>query len=250
MLNNLIYYPSKEHIDNPSNHNIIYKDIIVNDIYHGWLIEYTVNNKPEFINNKYILFLHGNAGNISNRMAYIVKFYNTGFNMLIIDYPGFGISKGTASRKENLKCCALFLKYLVNTLGIKLNNIILYGESIGGYFAIELANMYNIKYLILQSTFTNLNELVKSKFSIGLLTKYINLGYDNIENIKKRYKRNKIEKKLNTLVIHSKTDELIPFEHSTILEKYSTSFYECDGKHSSPVIDNKYINAIIKFISN
>jgi esterase/lipase len=249
MLNSLIYYPSKDHIDTPANHNIIHKDIVINSKYHGWLIIYPVKEKPTFINNKYILFLHGNAGNISYRMHYIIQLNKIGFNILIIDYPGFGLSKGIPNKKENSKCASLFLKYLVNTLRINPDNIIIFGESIGGYFAIELANQYNMKYLILQSTFTDINNLIRDKYMFGILTKYIRIGYNNMEQLVQRHRRNKIDKKLCTMVIHSKEDEIIPFNHFENLSKYSTDKYECRGLHSTPELNSEYINNIINFIN-
>ena len=249
MLNNLIYYPSNKHIDTPSNYNIIHKDIVINGKYHGWLIICPVNNKPIIANSKYILFLHGNAGNISYRMNYIIQLNKIGFNILIIDYPGFGLSKGVPNKMDNSNCASLFLKYLVNTLMIKSDDIIIFGESIGGYFAIELANKYNMKYLILQSTFTDINELIRDKYMFGILTKYIKLGYNNIELLRTRYKMNKIDRKLNTMVIHSKEDEIVPFRHFEKLIQYSTDKYECKGTHSTPEIDYNYIDNIIKFIN-
>ena len=70
-----------------NNYNIIHKDIVINGKYHGWLIICPVNNKPIIANSKYILFLLGNAGNISYRMNYIIQLNKIGFNILIIDYP-------------------------------------------------------------------------------------------------------------------------------------------------------------------
>ena len=142
-----------------------------------------------------------------------------------------------------------FIRFHIREGNFQLSNIIIFGESIGGYFAIELANKYNMKYLILQSTFTDINELIRDKYMFGILTKYIKLGYNNIELLRTRYKMNKIDRKLNTMVIHSKEDEIVPFRHFEKLIQYSTDKYECKGTHSTPEIDYNYIDNIIKFIN-
>ena len=49
-----------------------------------------------------MLFFHGNAGNISHRMEYLLMFYRLGYNMFIFDYRGYGESSGSPSESGYL----------------------------------------------------------------------------------------------------------------------------------------------------
>ena len=81
----------------PKSINLNFIDIYIevnNDILHGWFI----NNSNSL--EKLILFLHGNAGNISTRLDHIKMLYDIGFSVLIFDYPGYGKSQGNPNEKK------------------------------------------------------------------------------------------------------------------------------------------------------
>jgi len=264
-----LFFPSKEINKTPENINIPYRnvflDILGNDIskeisdnnneiekqfYHGWYIE--GHNKNSITNGKCILFIHGNAGNISFRLTYIQKFYELGFSLLFFDYPGFGKSWGIPNEENCIKSSHLFYKYLINVCMIQQSNIILYGESIGGSIASSLANLCNPKYLILQSTFTDIkliiNKIVNLSYFNFLITN--NIGFDTLQNIKNRFKLNKLNKKMKTYIINTSEDELIDINHAIELSKYSDKYYLCTGPHSNITIDSDFIFHILSFIKD
>ena len=246
-----LFFPNKEIKKTPTYLNLEYEDIYVNDIndennkYHGWFIQGTYKNS--ITENKCILFFHGNAGNISFRLSYIEKIIELGFSMLIFDYPGFGLSVGIPNENICIKCSDLFYKYLLNDKKFLSKNIIFYGESIGGSIASSLANIYNIKYLILQSTFTDIKEIIKNiiSFDIYMIS---NIGFETLKNLEKRYKLNKLDKKMKTLIIHSNDDELIDNNHSNLLAKYADKLYIANGSHSNINIDSDFIFNLLSFI--
>jgi esterase/lipase len=194
---------------------------------------------------------------------------------MIFDYPGFGLSEGYPNEESCLEVSELFYKYLHENKKYSKKNIIFYGESIGGSIATTLSVKTKIKYLILHSTFSNISLIIKQFIYIPSIV-LDKIGFNTIDSLKKRYKLNilkinkninensdKIENednktllnkknkelKLKTLIIHSKEDELIPFFHALEMSKYSTDFYECEGKHSSPKINKEFLEKIIKFIN-
>ncbi len=285
ILENFVFNPDKDLKTKPSDFNMSYEDIFLSNSnsstssifykYHGWYIENTSNFNIEL--SKYvILYFHGNAGNISTRIHFLNKLYSLGFSIMIFDYPGFGLSEGNPNEESCLEVGNLFYNFLVENKKYTRKNIIFYGESIGGCIASHLALKTKIKHLILHSTFTNISLIIKRFFYLPSLI-LEQIGFNTIYHLKKRYKlnmlvmdkskknikddENKIEdlnnndiqdnnnkSKLKTLVIHSKEDELIPFIHAIELSKYSTDFYECEGKHSSPKINKEFLDQIIKFI--
>jgi len=250
-LEQFLFFPNKELKRTPAILNIEYENVIVNDSndandkYHGWFIQ--GNFKNSLTQDKCILFFHGNAGNISFRLNYIEKLYELGFSILMFDYPGFGLSTGIPNENSCIKCSDLFYKYLINDKKIKYIDIIFYGESIGGSIATSIANKYNIKYLILQSTFTDIKELIKNIISFNIFM-IDNIGFETFKNLEDRYKLNKIEKKMKTLVIHSNNDELIDISHAEKLSKIADKLYICDGSHSNLNIDTDFIFNLLSFI--
>ena len=249
-LEQFLFFPNKEIKKTPSCLDIEYEDIYIdyeNDKYHGWFIQ--GNHKNSITINKCILFFHGNAGNISYRMNYIEKLYELGFSLLLFDYPGFGLSTGIPNENLCVKCGEEFYKYLLIKKNILMKDIIFYGESIGGSIASSVANIYNVKYLILQSTFTDIKEILKNIVNLNIFM-MSNIGFETLNNLKIRFKLNKINKKMRTMIIHSEDDELIDNTHAKNLSLYSDKLYMGTGAHSNLNIDSDFIFNLLSFIKD
>jgi esterase/lipase len=248
-----LFFPNKDIKKTPNNLNIEYEDVYIdysdessmNEKFHGWYIN--GNYKNTLTQSKCILFFHGNAGNISFRLNYIKKLYDLGFSLLFFDYPGFGLSSGIPNEELCINCGKEFYNYLVNNKKFSNKEIILYGESIGGSIAISVANIYNVKYLILQSTFADIKEIIKLVTTFNFML-YNNIGFETLECLKIRYKINKINKKMKTMIIHSNEDELIDTNHAIQLSKYADNYYLSSGSHSNINMDDDFIFNILSFI--
>jgi len=245
-----LFFPNKEIKKNPSYLGIQYEDIYLklenNDKVHGWFIEGSYKNS--ITQSKCILFCHGNAGNISFRLYYIQKLYELGFSLLFFDYPGFGLSEGNPNENTCVDTGKIFYEFLLKEKKFDNKNIILYGESIGGSIASSLANIYNVKYLILQSTFTDIKEIIKLVTTFNILSNIV--GFMTLENLKIRHKLNKIQKKMKTLIIHSNDDELIDNNHAIELSKYADIIHLCSGTHSNILMDDDFIFILLSFIKD
>ena len=193
-----VFFPKKGLDKNPTNIGIEYQDVYLsynNNNIHGWYIKNNNTNNIK-IKDKIILFFHGNAGNISFRLNYIQKLYEIGFSLLFYDYPGFGLSEGIPNEESCVNTGRLFYNFLIEKKKYISNNIIFYGESIGGAISCNLANVLNIKLLILQSTFTDIKYVIQNLLInnyIGLVVE--NIGFETINYLKHRYKKNLIKKK-------------------------------------------------------
>ena len=242
-----VFFPCRELKKFPSNLNIDYEDVYLtynDNKIHAWFIQ--GDNKNENTKDKVIFFFHGNAGNISFRLNYIKKLNELSISLLFFDYPGFGLSEGIPNEENCIECGNLFYNYLLEK-NFKKNNIIFYGESIGGSIACSLAYRLNPKYLILQSTFTDIKLIIRKILSIDFLS-ITDIGFDTLSKLRYRFKINKIKKIMKTLVIHSNDDELIDISHAYELEKYSDKLLICEGSHSNIIIDNDFIFNLITFI--
>lgn len=256
-LQRFVFFPDPVLYKTPDFYSIPFENIFLSppehsesiyEKYHGWFLENNQNpNHPLPLHKYVILFFHGNAGNISTRLSFLKKIYETGFSILIFDYPGFGKSDGVPTESSCVSCASLFYQYLHETKKYSSKYIIFYGESIGGCIAAHTALSHKIPNLILQSTFTEIKNVILNHVQIPHFL-VSSLGFQTLQYIKKRSKLNRMNTHLKTLVIHSQEDELIPFEQGRELAKYADDFFECEGKHCSPKINSLFLEKMIDFI--
>ena len=159
-------------------------------------------HKKDIKKYKTILFLHGNAGSLENRVHKINHFNDMDVNFLIISWRGFSGNKGQPTEKGLYKDAKSAVEWLINE-GIKQENIIIYGESLGTGIATEIAQNKNFAGIILESPFTSMVAAGKSKypiFPIGLLLKDKYESDKKIKNIKSPI-----------LIMHGEADTIVPF---------------------------------------
>ncbi|EAK89191.1 conserved expressed protein [Cryptosporidium parvum Iowa II] len=163
-----------------------------------------------------IVFFHGNAGNIGHRLPRFLEFYNLiGVNIFAVSYRGYGDSEGTPSEEGFYLDAKASLEYVLSrTDVVDKNMIFLYGHSIGGAVAIDLASKYNVTGVILENTFTNIKSVAFRVYPIfkyfGFFFKFIQrLKFDSVSKISRV--------KSPILFVVGNEDEIIPPTHSVEL---------------------------------
>jgi fermentation-respiration switch protein FrsA (DUF1100 family) len=197
-----------------------------------------------------LLFCHGNGGNMAHRLESINIFNELDINCLIFDYRGYGTSDGKPNEDGLYIDAQTAYDWLINEKKISPENIIIYGQSLGGSVAAYLASNVKAKGLIIESCFTSYTDIAKKYYPympIKLLAKY-------------GFKTNDYLKKVNcpVLIIHSRNDELIPFEFGLRLyaaAKEPKEFIEISGGHNdgflcSGQIYREGLSNWLKFIEN
>ena len=162
----------------------------------GWF------HKKDLKNLKTIVYFHGNAGKLENRIYKLNYFKEMDVNFLIIAWRGFSGNNGKPSEKglyEDGKSAIIWLK----NLGLLEKDIIIYGESLGTGIATELAQNNKYAGLILETPFTSMIEAAKNFYPyipVGLL-------------LKDKYKNDKKISNINIplLVMHGENDQIVPF---------------------------------------
>lgn len=206
---------------------------------YGWFIP--PDNNPK----GYVLFSHGNAGNIADRLESVSIFRKMDLGVLVYDYGGYGKSTGTPSEK---RCCedAYFMwLWLTREKKILPQNIILFGRSLGGAVTADLATRVECAGVVLESTFLSTIEVAKDIF--GWVPKFFAKGNE----FNTREKVPKI--KAPVLVIHSPEDTLVRYYHGKKIyelvnsEKY---FLEIKGDHNNGFVltGDKYVEELRAFI--
>ena len=159
-------------------------------------------HKKNIKNYKTILFLHGNAGSLDNRIHKINHFKEMKINFLLVSWRGFNGNKGKPTEQglyEDGRSAVRWLK----SQGISEKNIILYGESLGTGIVTEIAQNKNFAGIILESPFTSMIDAGKDKYPY-LPVKLL---------LKDKYESNKKIKNIKSpvLIMHGKVDTIVPF---------------------------------------
>jgi uncharacterized protein len=149
-----------------------------------------------------VLYLHGNAGNISHRREIIESFSSLPANVLALDYRGYGRSEGTPSEEGLYRDARAAWDYLTGTRGVRPDRVVVYGESLGGAVAVDLAARVRPCALVVQSSFTSIADMAAEVMPF-------------VPRFLVRTKMNSLEKiarvRAPVLVVHSPADEVVPY---------------------------------------
>lgn len=115
-----------------------------------------------------ILFLHGNAGNASDRLPNAALLAGLGAHVLLLEYRGYGRSEGTATEHGVYQDAQAALLHLVEARGIPENRIVVFGRSLGGAVAVDAVAKRPVAGVILESTFTSLAGMVRALLHLPL----------------------------------------------------------------------------------
>jgi pimeloyl-ACP methyl ester carboxylesterase len=130
-----------------------------------------------------VLFFHGNAGNISHRLDYVRMFRDLGLATLIIDYRGYGRSSGTPSEEGSYLDAEAAWQHATKVLGYAPDRIVIFGESLGGAVAAQLAEGHRPGALILASTFTSVPDLGAELYPWLLVRLLARIHYDTLNRL-------------------------------------------------------------------
>ena len=239
-----IYFPQSEIVATPEVISLDYEELTLTtsdgiEINAWWI--------PHSNARATLLFLHGNAGNISHRLDSINIFYQLGLSVLIIDYRGYGKSTGKPSEQGTYIDAETAWRYLIDEKKIKNNEIIIFGRSLGGAVASWLAEKYPSAALILESNFTSIAD-IGSHYYPYLPTKMLaRIKYPSIDRM------SNIKSPL--LVIHSADDDIVPYKFGKqLFEKANKPklFMDIVGGHNEGFLisGNKYSDGIDHFITD
>ncbi len=198
----MTFFPYKKLEQTPQDWGLEYEDVQLETVdgvsLHGWYIPRSGSHGVQ----KTLLFFHGNAGNISHRRTSLEIFHRLGLNVFIFDYRGYGNSQGKPDEEGLYKDARAAWLYLTEQRGIKQDDIILFGRSLGGVVAAELAAEVQPGALILESVFSSARDVANVIFPV--LSRLVLLRYD-FNTV--AYVR---QVACPVLVLHSPDDEIIP----------------------------------------
>lgn len=170
---------------------------------HGWWT-------PPPVGGPCLLFFHGNAGNVSQRAEMIKSWSDRGWGVFALDYRGYGKSEGKPSEKSLYSDAESALEWLVGERQIPPRRLVVYGRSLGGGVATELAVRHpEVGGLILEATFRSLAAIGQRHYPILPVGLLLRTRFDNLSKMP--------EMRIPVFVVHGRRDGLVPIEEGEAL---------------------------------
>lgn len=177
-----------------------------------------------------VLFLHGNAGNVLSQVSLAMPLVKKGYQVLVLDYSGYGFSTGKPKRKKMVQDATSALQMLRKRPDVAGTKIILYGQSMGGQVASRTAelNEKDIDALVTEGAPSSHKDIAAAMFPILALPARVLVleRYSTYTSLHRFHKP--------VLVIHSSEDEVCPFRMGQKNYRHANdprSFYEIKNKH-------------------
>ncbi len=216
----LFFQPQKNHVLSPERFELEYQDVNFKSadgvMLHGWYLPAQGKTKGT------VLFLHGNAENISTHILSIYWLPGRGYNVFIIDYRGYGRSQGQADVAGALADIEAALQTLIARPDIDPDRIVVLGQSLGGALAISAVAQSqlrsHIKAVVVDSAFSSYGIITREKMADFWLTwplqwipwLTIDDSFSPVNTIAKI-------SPVPVLIIHNEQDQIIPVHHATRL---------------------------------
>ena len=238
---NLLYNPSENNYLNDKI-NFKFQEIFIEtdeDIkLKSWFI------KKDLKKFKTVVFFHGNAGNLLNRVHKLNELNKLDLNVLLTSWRGFSGNKGKPSEKGLYIDGQSALNWLYGK-GIKEENIIVYGESLGTGVATHLSQNKNFAGVILETPFTSMIDAAKNFYPYIPVSLLLKDKFDN---------KNKIRNiNVPVLIMHGEADQIVPFfMGKKIYEDAKEPKYSYFTKHDNHMMeyDENLIKALNSFLKS
>lgn len=245
IVTSLLFFPDKDFSAHPRDYGLreMEVSILVREgvRLHGWFFKAEAPKAT-------LLFFHGNAGNISGRISKAQAWLEYGISVFLVDYRGYGKSSGEIQRAGDLiEDAQAALGWLEEEQKTPSERIILYGESIGSYPAIELARQKQFLGLVLEAPFSTLLDLARTHYPWVPAFLLKDFPMNNVEAIS--------EAQAPVFILHGNQDETCPIGMGERLYERAPApkefFRVSGGAHNDlpEVAGTDYVKAPYEFLA-
>lgn len=244
-----VFFPERDLAGTPAEVGLEYQDVRLSTVtgegLHGWFVPGDGETT--------LLWFHGNAGNIGGRVDNLLMLHDAlGVSVFIFDYRGYGESEGTPSEAAMYEDAEAALEFLRSEKGLDpAESVVLFGRSLGGAVAVEMAARHRVRGVIVESTFTSVRDMARKAYPFlpsRLLVRMLESRFDALSRIP--------EVRSPVLVLHGDRDDLVPVELGRKLFDAANepkSFYLIEGaSHNDThlVGGRQYLDALRAFIED
>ena len=196
----MIYYPERAYTERPERLKLPFEDVSLQASdgvrLHAWWI-----GDPR--HKRTVLFLHGNAGNIGDRLDRVKTLGDVPVRFFLLDYRGYGESEGKPSEEGLYQDAEAAYAYLREKRGIPSEDIVLFGESLGTAVAVDLAVKTPVAGVALESGFTSVRDMASVAFP-WIPKAFVSDQFNSLAKISGL--------RAPVLIVHGRRDEIVPFE--------------------------------------
>ncbi|MGZ8430283.1 MAG: alpha/beta hydrolase, partial [Candidatus Deferrimicrobiaceae bacterium] len=221
------FYPTRGHAPVPGLDNVVLQDVRFASEdgvpLHGWLL-----SPRDRVSRGTILFLHGNAENISTHVRSILWLVREGYTVFAFDYRGYGTSGGDAPDIPGVhRDARAALSHILSLAGFSPDRLVVFGQSLGAAVAVHTVATASParrpRALILDSPFAGYRRIVRDKLSSPIITWPIawlaSRFYDD-EYSPERW-IGKVAP-VPVIVIHGTADRVVPYAHGKMLYDFAS----------------------------
>ena len=193
-----------------------------------------------------ILYFHGNAGNLSHRGNSIVKMRrHLNAAVFIIDYPGYGKSSGSPTEAGAYQSADAAYQWLTQSQQRDPKSLILYGGSLGGGVAIELATRQPHRALVVVKSFTSVPDVGAGIFPWLPVRWIMRTRFDSRSRIRTL--------KTPVFIAHGDLDTIIPYEHGEALYAAANEpkcFLRLEGQGHNDPLPEAFFTELKRFLGD
>lgn len=213
----LFFYPDRHTYFSPTLWNLtaenIYLDTADGVRLHAWLLPASIKPKAT------ILYLHGNAQNISAHIGNVAWLPSQGYNVLMLDYRGYGLSQGAPKLADLFIDIETAADYIAQRDDLRRSPLVILGQSLGGALAItaaaKLKHKFDIAAVISDSAFSSYRAIARERLDALWLTWPLQWplsfafadGYSPLRYVAQL-------SPVPLLILHGVNDRVVPVEHA------------------------------------
>jgi fermentation-respiration switch protein FrsA (DUF1100 family) len=241
----LLYFPARALDATPAVIGLPYEDVRLRADdgveLHGWYVPAAREPAPA------VLFLHGNAGNISHRIEKIAILHDAGAAILIVDYRGYGRSEGRPTEAGLYLDARAALAHLLEARGTPAPRVVLHGESLGTAVAVDVAAEHAVGGVILEAAFTSVPRAAAELYRGLPVSRIVRSRFDALAKIGRVH--------APLLILHSRSDEFFGWHHAEALLAAAPDprkqLVELEGGHNDAFVVSEpvYRNALREFLA-
>jgi fermentation-respiration switch protein FrsA (DUF1100 family) len=215
--NSLFYYPDRKDYEAQIGYSIPHEDVWIATTdklrLHGWFL------KAQGASKGTVVFLHGNAQNLTSHVLYVSWLPEAGYNVLIVDYRGYGMSLGEPTRRGVYEDARAAWHYARTRKDVDPERLILFGQSLGGATALALAGreeLPGLRAVVADSAFSSYGSIGREKILQIPVLGYLLWPFSPLI-VSGELSAAPVVRKIAPvplLLIHGDQDTVVPYAHS------------------------------------
>jgi fermentation-respiration switch protein FrsA (DUF1100 family) len=237
----LIFYPSRYPAGDWTPHGIAAEDAWFEAAdgtkLHGWFVPHT---QPKAV----VLVAHGNGGNITHRTDLLRALHRMQTSSMIFDYRGYGRSSGSPTGTGILEDARAARAWLAQRAGVAAENLVMFGESLGGAVAVRLASEGGARGLVVESSFCSLATVGAHHYPWAPIRLLLRTSLEPATWIRDYHGP--------LLQCHGDADRIVPFECGRRLFEAAhdpKEFVTLPGADHNDGMNDRFLGALAAFLS-